>query len=158
MRLIFHNVIFIFAIEIIKFDFQNVKAKVCDNFHRWIPVRRRTIRELDEINLDEMCAELDKIHHNVNIATATGATTSVLATGLVVGGFIGSFFTFGATIPIMVTGGAVAAAGGLTTFGAKLSEIILSKININKVEDAIAEDKEESEQLRKNMVLFDTKL
>lgn len=146
----------LFNLEIVRYDFQRVREKVCEDFHRWIPVRRRTIRELEEMNLDEMTAELDDIHRKVNIATAAGASTSVVATGLVIGGFISSFFTFGATIPVMVAGGAVAAAGGLTTFGAKLSEIFLSRINIKKVEDAIAEDKEESEHLRKSIELFDS--
>lgn len=129
--------------------------KIIEDFHQWVPVRRRTIRELEELNLDEMTKELDEVHRKVNIATAAGASTSVVATGLVVGGFIGSFFTFGATIPIMITGGAVAAAGGLTTFGAKMSEIVLSRVDIKKVEDTIAEDKAESEQLRKSMERFD---
>ncbi|XP_031552077.1 cyclin-dependent kinase 5 homolog, partial [Actinia tenebrosa] len=100
-----------FLKEIVKYDFQSQKRKVCEDFHHWIPVRRRTIRELEEMNLDEMTAALDELHRKANIATAAGASTSVLATGLVVGGFIGSFFTFGATIPIMIAGGSIAAAG-----------------------------------------------
>lgn len=107
------------------------------------------------MNLDEMTAELDEFHRKANIATAAGASTSVVATGLVVGGFISSFFTFGATIPVMIAGGSIAAAGGLTTFGAKMSEIFVSKTNIKKVEDAIAEDKEESEKLRKSIEKLD---
>ena len=103
------------------------------------------------MDLDEMTAALDEFHRKANIATAAGATTSVIATGLAVGGFVASFFTFGATIPVMIAGGGIAAAGGLTTFGAKMSEIFVSKTNFKKVEDAIAEDKEESENLRKSI-------
>ncbi|KAK3753987.1 hypothetical protein QZH41_009262, partial [Actinostola sp. cb2023] len=142
--------------KIVSHDFHVVKKRVCDDFHQWIPVRRRTIRELEDMDLDNMTTELDNIHRKANIATAAGASTSVIATGLVVGGFVSSFFTFGATIPVMIAGGAIAAAGGLTTFGAKMSEIFLSRVNIKKVEDTIAVDKAESEHLRKSMEQLDT--
>ncbi|EDO27921.1 predicted protein [Nematostella vectensis] len=86
---------------------------------------------------------------------AAGASTSVVATGLVIGGFVGSFFTFGATVPLMIAGGSVAAAGGLTTFGAKMTEVVLSREQFKKVEDTIAEDKAESEGLRQSLEELD---
>ena len=95
---------------------------------------------MKELDLEDVTAHLDEHHRNVNIATAAGATTSVLATGMAVGGFIGSFFTFGATIPVAIAGGVIGAAGGLTTFGSKVTEIVLSKCASAKVGDALEQD------------------
>lgn len=62
--------------------------KVEKEFLDWIPIRRRTILELEELQLDQMAAQLDEHHRNVNIATAAAASTSLIATGMVVGKFL----------------------------------------------------------------------
>ena len=65
-----------------------------------------------------------------------------------VGGFIASFFTAGAALPVAITGGVIGAAGGLTTFGSKMVDIVLSKIANGKVADALEDDKAASTRLR----------
>ena len=126
-----------------------------EEFLHWIPIRMRTIRELEELNLEEIAARLDEHHRNINIATAAGATTSIVASGVAVAGFISSFFTFGATIPIAIAGGVVGAAGGLTTFGCKMTEVALTKLASDKVCNVLAEDQDACTAIRKRMSQLD---
>ena len=141
--------------EIARFDLFRSVYKLQEEFLHWIPIRKRTVRELEELDLEEISNRLDEHHRNVNIATAAGATTSVLATGVAVAGFVSAFFTFGATIPVAIAGGVIGAAGGLTTFGSKMAEIFLSKLASDKVGAVLEEDQAACTNIRRCMSQLD---
>ena len=104
-------------------------------FIRWIPKRRRTIKQLNEL-----ATKLHEYHRNVTISTTAGASIGTVGGILSIAGLITAPFTFGAGLIVSLVGAGVGGAGGLVMAGTKLSEVIVSKVGVNAVQQTISED------------------
>jgi len=93
------------------------------------------------VELRSLQEELDKHHRNVNIAKVSGTSTSLVGTALIIGGFIGSFFTFGASLGLSIAGGAISTAGAITA-GATLTEWGIIKQSMKDIQKKIDHDLE----------------
>lgn len=111
-------------------------------FVRWIPIRRRTREQLEEL-----ATKLHEHHRNVNITTITGASMGTVGGILSVAGLIAAPFTFGAGIVVSLVGAGIGGAGGLVMSGSKVVEMILEKLGLKEVQTAIEEDHEASRNL-----------
>jgi uncharacterized membrane protein len=65
-----------------------------------------------------------------------------VGSALVVGGFIGSFFTFGLSLGLSIAGGAISAAGAATATGASIAEWGITDTEIKKIKKKIEHDAE----------------
>ena len=104
-------------------------------FIRWIPQRRHTMEQLDEL-----AKKLKENHRNVNISTVTGASMGTVGGILSIAGLITAPFTFGAGLIVTLVGAGIGGTGGLVMAGTKIAEVIVSKVGVNAVQQAIAED------------------
>lgn len=104
-------------------------------------------RKLTVQLLRSLADEIQKHHKNVNIATLTGASASLVGIGLMIGGSIAAFFTFGASLIVTVVGAGIAAAGGVTAGGSALAEYLLSKSNVKVLQKALDDDREMVEKI-----------
>ena len=114
---------------------RRLRVELQNTFLRWIPIRIRTKKQLDEL-----ATKLHEHHRNVNISTATGASMGTLGGILSVAGLIAAPFTFGAGIVVSLVGAGIGGAGGLVMSGSKVAEIILEKLGLKDVQAAIGED------------------
>ena len=111
------------------------KEELKQAFIRWIPKRRHTKEQLEEL-----ATKLHEHHRNVNISTATGASMGTVGGILSIAGLIATPFTFGAGLIVALVGAGIGGAGGLMMSGSKIVEIILSKVGVNAVQEAISDD------------------
>ena len=86
-----------------------------------IPNIIRRIESIQEV--------IDRHHSNVNKATVVGSIAGIVGGGLMIGGFIGAFFTFGASLGLTVVGAGIGTAGGMTTAGARIFDYMQSSDN-----------------------------
>ena len=112
-----------------------LREELHDAFRSWIPIRTRTRKQLEEL-----ATKLDEHHRNVNISTITGASMGTIGRILSVAGLIAAPFTFGAGIVVSIVGAAIGGAGGLVMSGSKVAEIILEKLGLKEVQEAIEDD------------------
>ena len=112
-----------------------LREELHDAFRSWIPIRTRTRK-----HLEELATKLHEHHRNVNISTITGASMGTIGGILSVAGLIAAPFTFGAGIVVSIVGAAIGGAGGLVMSGSKVAEIILEKLGLKEVQEAIEDD------------------
>ena len=112
-----------------------LREELHDAFRSWIPIRTRTRKQLEEL-----ATKLQEHHRNVNISTITGASMGTIGGILSVAGLIAAPFTFGAGIVVSIVGAAIGGAGGLVMSGSKVAEIILEKLGLKEVQEAIEDD------------------
>ena len=112
-----------------------LREELHDAFRSWIPIRTRTRKQLEEL-----ATKLHEHHRNVNISTITGASMGTIGGILSVAGLIAAPFTFGAGIVVSIVGAAIGGAGGLVMSGSKVAEIILEKLGLKEVQEAIEDD------------------
>lgn len=115
-------------------------------FIRWIPKRRHTKEQLDEL-----ASKLHEHHRNVNITTITGAGMGTVGGVLSIAGLIAAPFTFGAGIVVSLIGAGIGGAGGLVMSGSKVAEIILTKLGLKDVQLAIDEDRDACTNLQQQL-------
>ena len=115
-------------------------------FVRWIPKRRQTKEQLQEL-----ASKLHEHHRNVNITTVTGASMGTVGGVLSIAGLIAAPFTFGAGIVVSLIGAGIGGAGGLVMSGSKVAEIILTKLGLKDVQQAIDEDREACTDLQQQL-------
>ncbi|PFX25542.1 Apolipoprotein L3 [Stylophora pistillata] len=115
-------------------------------FLQWIPKRKHT-RE----KLQELATNLHEHHRNVNISTITGASMGTVGGVLSIAGLIAAPFTFGAGLVVSLVGAGIGGAGGLVMSGSKVIELILTKLGLKEVQEAIDEDREACTQLQEKL-------
>ncbi|KAL0481507.1 hypothetical protein AKO1_011260 [Acrasis kona] len=113
-------------------DYENLQQLV----KRWYNNLVELIPELENI-----ATKLDKHHRNTKIAQVSGTSASLLGTALIVGGFIGSFFTFGVSLGLSIAGGAVSVAGTMTAVGASLTEWSIMEVSLKRTQKKINADR-----------------
>jgi len=130
-----------------KFDkISQLREELNDAFVEWIPKRRRTKEQLEEL-----AAKLHEHHRNVNITTITGAGLGTVGGILSIAGLLAAFFTFGAGIIVSLIGAGIGGAGGLVMTGSKAVEMILTKLGVKDVQLAIDEDRDACRNLQQQL-------
>ena len=123
-----------------------LREELHDAFRSWIPIRTRTRKQLEEL-----ATKLHEHHRNVNISTITGASMGTIGGILSVAGLIAAPFTFGAGIVVSIVGAAIGGAGGLVMSGSKVAEIILEKLGLKEVQEAIENDYKACNKLQEQL-------
>lgn len=75
------------------------------------------------------------------VATVTGSTLGILGFGL-------AFVTFGASLPLLIIGGAMGVAGGVTAVGADIGYTVVWKKHMKKVEEVCQREEERIQRVR----------
>ncbi|KAL9959158.1 hypothetical protein ACROYT_G036248 [Oculina patagonica] len=127
-------------------ELRHLREELNQAFVRWIPKRRLTKEQLEDLAL-----KLHEHHRNVNISTATGASMGTLGGVLSIAGLIAAPFTFGAGIVVSLIGAGIGGAGGLVMSGSKVAEIILTKLGLKDVQQAIDEDRNACTDLQQQL-------
>ena len=125
---------------------RQLREEVQDHFVQWIPTRRRT-REV----LQELATKLHEHHKNVNISSITGASMGTVGGVLGIAGLIATPFTFGAGVIVSLIGAGIGGTGGLVMSGSKVVEVILTKLGLNEVQEAIDQDREACRELQEQL-------
>ncbi|KAJ7380345.1 hypothetical protein OS493_008796 [Desmophyllum pertusum] len=115
-------------------------------FIQWIPKRKNTKEQLQDL-----ATKLHEHHRNVNISTITGASMGTVGGILSIAGLIAAPFTFGAGIIVSLVGAGIGGAGGLVMSGSKVAEIILTKLGLKDVQQAIDEDRDACTELQQQL-------
>ncbi|KAL0477050.1 hypothetical protein AKO1_005592 [Acrasis kona] len=88
----------------------------------------------------ELADSLDDHHRKVKIAQVSGTAASLLGTGLVIVGVLGSVVSMGLSLSLAVAGGVVGTAGTTTAVGATIAEWAIIKQEAKKLQDKILLD------------------
>ena len=111
----------------------------------WCPVRRRTIKLLEEQK-----DKVFKIVRDVRIAKIAGASTSlVVGGGLAIVGLVLIPFTFGGSIAFTLAGAGVGAAGTTATFVASIASKVMSNNKVKKAREHINLDLQMSKHVNR---------
>ena len=81
----------------------------------------------------------------------SGGAAGIIASGLVIGGFVASFFTFGASLVLVGVGAGLGVAGGLTVVGGVATELISSKLTGAKAKEILKLDSNACNTLIENL-------
>ena len=74
---------------------------------------------------------------------------SLVGDGLVIGGAIAAPFTLGFSLIATAIGGAVCAAGGITSAGAGIAEFCLSKKKVSEIQEAVDKDNKQALEIER---------
>lgn len=124
-------------ISALQADLRAELENLCSILIRWLPNRKDAKRELLLL-----ADKLNKHQKNVSIAKLTGATTSLVGTGFIIGGFAASFFTLGISLVVSAVGAGIGGLGGLTAAGASITQYFLNKEIYKSAQEAIDRDRE----------------
>ncbi|XP_028390987.1 uncharacterized protein LOC114515865 [Dendronephthya gigantea] len=129
--------------EDLKKQLDKYEKELAEVSQKWKRERRKLISLLREI-----ANVIHKHEKNSRIAKITGASTSIVGTGLAIGGGIAAIFTFGASLVLTGVGIAVAVAGGTTVAGAEIANHLLRSTNVKMVNKVLEVDREETQNLQ----------
>lgn len=87
------------------------------------------VDETDELmeELKDIADNLDWHFRNISKAKVGGATGAVAGGILAITGFVLSFFTFGASLGLVIAGGVIGGTGGAVVSGSQITDAVLSK-------------------------------
>ena len=97
--------------------------------------------------LNRVAAELDKRHHSGNIVKLVGSATGVVGSLTAAAGVALAPITMGAGMVLLISGTAVMTAGSATALGAHVTEKVLEKVDLEKVQQAVDRDKAQCERV-----------
>ncbi|MCG8626151.1 MAG: hypothetical protein MJE68_29660, partial [Proteobacteria bacterium] len=108
-------------------------CKKFDTFlQKWISIREDTIQQIHNT------IENLKFHHrNVNISRITGSTTSIVGSGMALWSIVMAPATAGLSLFLTVGGTALALAGGVTTAGASIADVVIQKSDVQKAQQQL---------------------
>ncbi|XP_063317855.1 microtubule-associated protein futsch-like [Pelmatolapia mariae] len=101
------------------------------------------------IDLNGIADGLDKFSKNTKIAQITGGSTSAVGGVATVAGLALAPFTMGTSLIVTAVGLGIAAAGGLTSAGAGISNQVNNTMDRKKVEKIVQDYQEKMEDLNK---------
>lgn len=113
---------------------------------KWKPVRDNTITTLKEI-----VEKLQKMNRDVRISRITGASTSIVGGIVAIVGFALIPVTFGGSLALTIVGTTVGVAGGATSAGATIADIVKTKISNSKAEKILEKDRELTAEINKKL-------
>jgi hypothetical protein len=97
-------------------------------------------------HMNSVADELDKRHHDTNIAKTVGSGTAVGAAGVAAVSIVLIPFTLGLSA-VVAAGAAVAAvAGTATTIGAHFTEKVMENVDLARVQKIVDRDREQCEK------------
>ena len=103
----------------------------------WLPMRRNVIEELE--------AKKEKIMdvcRNVRISRIAGGAVGVTGGIMTLAGFALIPFTFGSSLALTGIGTSIAVAGGVTTVGATIADLVISKKELREASDLLTLDRQ----------------
>ncbi|XP_006792406.2 probable serine/threonine-protein kinase kinX isoform X2 [Neolamprologus brichardi] len=101
------------------------------------------------IDLNSIADGLDKFSKNTKIAQITGGSTSAVGGVATVAGLALAPFTMGTSLIVTAVGLGIAAAGGLTSAGAGISNQVNNTMDRKKVEKIVQDYQEKMEDINK---------
>ncbi|ESO90073.1 hypothetical protein LOTGIDRAFT_164376 [Lottia gigantea] len=104
-------------------------------------------RELLTILSEERKA-LDKLASDVQICKISGGVAGTVGTGLVIGGFAASFFTFGTSLIVSGVGAGVGGFSTLVASGASIADFVISKREENLINKLLEKDEKCLEKIQ----------
>ena len=132
-------------------EMNSFKKKMMEEFYqalKWMNMRKQSLRMMRDT-----ADKIDKHYKNVNISRIVGAGTAIAGGAMALGGSIIILATAGlaapVTAPIIAAGTAMSIAGGGTSAGASIADIIISKLKLSDVQKQIDADNEMLEKLIK---------
>ena len=111
-----------------------LRMELINNFVRWIPIRQRTMEQLEELE-----TKLHEHHRNVNVSTIMGVSMETVV-------FIATLFLHGLAAGVPGIGG----PRGLVMSGSKVAEI-MEKLGLKDVQAAIKDDHEACTKLQQQL-------
>uniref|UniRef100_A0AAZ1XCK9 Apolipoprotein L, 1 n=1 Tax=Oreochromis aureus TaxID=47969 RepID=A0AAZ1XCK9_OREAU len=130
-------------------------ASTADKLQKGIRVFNKLFTERAEslwqhvIDLNSIADGLDKFSKNTKIAQITGGSTSAIGGVATVAGLALAPFTMGTSLIVTAVGLGIAAAGGLTSAGAGISNQVNNTMDRKKVEKIVQDYQEKMEDLNK---------
>ena len=115
--------------------------------NEWKDTREETIRMFRDI-----AQKVEEHRKNVNISRIAGSAAGIGGVGLVILGSVLTLFTFGASIALMITGGAIIGVGGVTSSGATITDRVLSNFGVNEAQEQIEHDNRKLRAVQKIQV------
>ena len=109
---------------------RELKKKFLRCVNEWKEEREKTIRMFQEI-----AQKLEEHRKNVNISRIAGSAAGVGGVGIAAIGAVLIPFTFGASIPLMITGGAIVGVGSVTACGASTADRVLSDSGLKEAQE-----------------------
>ena len=106
------------------------------------------IREKTTAELLSLKREIEESYDKSRKAKIGGAVAAVTGSALGILGFGLAFVTFGASLSLMVVGGAIGAAGGTTVVGADIGYTVVSKERMKKVKVVCQKDENQMQHVR----------
>lgn len=98
--------------------------------------------------LTSVAEEIDRHHHNVNIASLTGTSSSIAGGTAAIAGLVLSPFTGGLSVALTAGGLVGTVAGSATTLGANIAEVYLTKELIERARRVLETDATYTEALK----------
>ncbi|KAK6184362.1 hypothetical protein SNE40_006847 [Patella caerulea] len=121
---------------------EEIYSPTGDEYEEFCKIREETIRLLYDT-----AEELDKLARDVRITNIAGSTGGIVSAGMIVGGVVGSFFTFGAALPLAIAGAGLGVASAATSVGASLADAFISKKRQTLINEALEKDNKSLEKL-----------
>ena len=109
---------------------------------KWSPIRAETITTLRDI-----LEKLQRMNRNVRISRIAGASTSIIGGVLAIVGFALLPVTFGVSLGLAIGGTVVGVAGGATSAGATIANMVKTKIFSKEVEKKIKADQDRTAEI-----------
>ena len=103
----------------------------------WLPMRRNVIEELEakKEKIIDVC-------RNVRISRIAGGAAGVTGGIMTLAGFALIPFTFGSSLALTGIGTSIAVAGGVTTVGATIADLVISKKELREASDLLTLDRQ----------------
>ncbi|XP_050399376.1 uncharacterized protein LOC126816688 [Patella vulgata] len=117
----------------------------CD---KWLYVRNKSIKDLTALADD-----LDQHHSNVNVASLAGTTVSAFGGVAFIAGMLAPF-TAGLSAILAMGGTAASVAGGVTAFGASLTEYGITYSRCKEIQNHLEIDQKYTDKLIQDMNKF----
>ena len=128
-----------------------------DKYTELVPALELMVQYREETlsQMNHVADQLNARHHHVNIAKIVGSAAGVLGSAVGAVGFAITPLTFGFGAAVGVGGAALAALGTTTAAGAHITEKVLEKVDLEKVQQAVDRDRQQCERVRKLWDEFD---
>ena len=115
---------------------------------KWMDMRKKSLKMMRDT-----ADEIDKHYKNVDISRIVGAGTAIAGGVVAVGGTVATLATAGLAAPItalmIVAGTVISIAGGTTSAGASIADMIIPKLKLSVVQKQIDADNEMLKELMK---------
>ncbi|KAK6172474.1 hypothetical protein SNE40_016114 [Patella caerulea] len=122
-----------------------------------ISKKLKTNRKKLVARLREIANELNKMENDVRISKVSGSVAGAVGSGLIIGGFAASFFTFGASLIVSAVGAGIGGAGAVTGAGASIARYAVTKNRRKEVAELLEKDDDLLEDLKSNIkIAFET--